>query len=211
MRLHYAYDPLCGWCYAAAPLVKALRHTGKLTLVLHGGGMLTGPRRRRMDDGFRDLIRFHERQMQELSGQPFGAAYTEGLLRDPSVVYDSEPPTIAILAAEALTGRGGDMYEALQQAHYVEGRKIMDREVLAALAAGLGISEAAFAAQWDLETARIECHYDETSAWLAQVGGIGFPTLAVEQAGRFQRIDHGQWYGRPGAFVEAVSAAMGDK
>ena len=21
--LHYVYDPLCGWCYAAEPLVKA--------------------------------------------------------------------------------------------------------------------------------------------------------------------------------------------
>ena len=23
--LHYIYDPLCGWCYGAAPLVEAAR------------------------------------------------------------------------------------------------------------------------------------------------------------------------------------------
>ena len=34
--LHYIYDPFCGWCYAAAPLVKAAREI--LPVRLHGGG-----------------------------------------------------------------------------------------------------------------------------------------------------------------------------
>ena len=209
VSLHYAYDPLCGWCYAAAPLVKALHDTGWFTLTLHGGGMLTGPRRRTMDEEFRQLIRFHEQRMQQLSGQPFGERYTDGLLRDSSVVYDSGPPTIAILAAEALAGRGARMYAALQQAHYVEGRKIMDRAVLASLAADLGIARTEFDARWDIEAARVEHHYAETSTWLARVGGQGFPTLAVERAGRLHRIDHGAWYGRPQEFVAAVGGLIG--
>ena len=40
--LHYIFDPLCGWCYAAAPLVKAARSVPGVTLQWHGGGMLTG-------------------------------------------------------------------------------------------------------------------------------------------------------------------------
>ncbi len=26
--LHYVYDPLCGWCYAAEPLVRAAAKAG---------------------------------------------------------------------------------------------------------------------------------------------------------------------------------------
>ena len=37
-RLHYIYDPLCGWCYAVAPLVKAARTV--IPITLHGGGMI---------------------------------------------------------------------------------------------------------------------------------------------------------------------------
>ena len=30
--LHYIYDPLCGWCYGSAPLVKAAREIGGLRM-----------------------------------------------------------------------------------------------------------------------------------------------------------------------------------
>ena len=36
--LHYVYDPLCGWCYAAEPLVEAAAAAG-VPIVLHGGGL----------------------------------------------------------------------------------------------------------------------------------------------------------------------------
>ncbi|WP_375381790.1 hypothetical protein [uncultured Sphingomonas sp.] len=36
--LHYVYDPLCGWCYAAEPLVRAAV-TARIPVVLHGGGL----------------------------------------------------------------------------------------------------------------------------------------------------------------------------
>ena len=32
--LHYIYDPLCGWCYGAAPLVEAARTAGAHELIL---------------------------------------------------------------------------------------------------------------------------------------------------------------------------------
>ena len=40
--LHYIYDPLCGWCYAAEPLIEAvaLAAPGNLAIRLHGGGLL---------------------------------------------------------------------------------------------------------------------------------------------------------------------------
>jgi putative protein-disulfide isomerase len=40
--LHYVYDPLCGWCYAASPMVDAVTSAG-VPIVLHGGGLLETP------------------------------------------------------------------------------------------------------------------------------------------------------------------------
>lgn len=36
--LHYVFDPLCGWCYAAAPLIEAAGQIDGLNIVMHAGG-----------------------------------------------------------------------------------------------------------------------------------------------------------------------------
>jgi protein-disulfide isomerase-like protein with CxxC motif len=125
-RLQYADDPLCGWCYAATPIVSALLSTEWVTLTLPGRGMLAGPRRRRMNEEFLRFIRFQEHRMHRLSGQPFGKPYTRAAAR-PSVVHESGQPTVTILAAEALSGRGGETYAAIERASCIEGRKTMGR------------------------------------------------------------------------------------
>jgi hypothetical protein len=102
--LHYIHDPLCGWCYGAAPLVKAAREI--LPVIPHGGGMMTGARRQKVTAQLREYVKLHDAQMALRSGQPFGESYLDGLLRDTEAMFDSEPPTAAVLAAEALAGRG---------------------------------------------------------------------------------------------------------
>ena len=95
--LHYIYDPLCGWCYAAAPLVEAARSIPGLAIALLAGGMMSGANRRRIDARWRDYVMPHYHRIAQISGQPFGDAYFDGLLRDTSVVMDSTPPITAIL------------------------------------------------------------------------------------------------------------------
>jgi len=43
--LHYIYDPLCGWCYGAEPLVWAASKVDGLALQLHAGGLWPQPTR----------------------------------------------------------------------------------------------------------------------------------------------------------------------
>ena len=73
-------------------------------------------------------------RIAELSGQPYGQDYREGLLRQDGVMFDSEPPITAILAAGP---KGMAILERIQRAHYVEGRSISDKAVLMELAAEL--------------------------------------------------------------------------
>ncbi|MDP5238748.1 DsbA family protein [Uliginosibacterium sp. 31-16] len=204
--LHYIFDPLCGWCYAAAPLIEAAREVRGLKLALHGGGMLTGPNRRAITPQWRDYVMPHDRRIAELTGQPFGEAYFEGLLRDTSAVMDSAPPTTAILVAEEIAGRGLEMAHRVQRAHYLEGRRIAEPEVLIALAIELGLDATAFTAAWRrLEGPATAAHIRDSRAWLARAGGQGFPTLALEaDDGTLTRIEPGEWLGRPAAFAAAL-------
>ena len=199
--LHYIYDPLCGWCYGAKPLIEAAR--GILPVVAHGGGMMTGGHRRPVTAQLRDYVMPHDQRIAELTGQPFGEAYCEGLLRDTTAVFDSEPPTGAILAAEQVAGRGLELLGRLQTAHYVEGRRIADENVLLALAADIGLDAEAFKAAFIAALGGLtQAHFKDSRALLARVGGQGFPTAVLEQSGRYQVIDLGGYLGKPQAFAD---------
>jgi putative protein-disulfide isomerase len=194
--LHYIHDPLCGWCYAAAPLLAAAREV--VAVRAHGGGMMAGAQRQPVTPRLREYVMPHDRRIAQLTGQPFGQAYFEGLLRDTDAIFDSEPPITAMLAAEELSGRGLDLLARMQRAHYVEGRRIADAEVLADLAAESGHERAAFTQAYQACMGEpAQAHITASRALLAQVGGGGFPTFALEQAGRMRILDIGPWLGKP--------------
>jgi len=205
--LHYIHDPLCGWCYAAAPLVAAARPL--LPVQAHGGGLMTGPRRKPVTPELRNFVMPHDRRIAQASGQPFGEGYFEGLLRDPQAVFDSAPPISALLAADAQGGRGLDLLARMQRAHYVEGRRIAEPAVLAELAADIGLDRSAFeSAYGDAAGAATEAHIAASRALLARVGGQGFPTMVLEQGGAMTLLDPMSFLGRPERWREQLSAAI---
>jgi len=204
MILHYVYDPLCGWCYGAKPLVQAAQAV--LPVIAHGGGMMTGANRQKVSPQLRSYVMPHDRRIAEYSGQPFGEAYFEGLLRDHSAVFDSAPPIAAVLAAEQMTGRGLELLGSLQRAHYVEGRRIADESVLFELAQGMGLARETF--ERAFRAADTEGHIRNSRALLAKVGGQGFPTLALEHNDQFTLIDIGPWLGKPQAFAQWLGQSL---
>ncbi|WP_426232844.1 DsbA family protein [Pseudomonas sp. TWP3-2] len=204
MILHYIYDPLCGWCYGAKPLVQAAQAV--LPVIAHGGGMMTGANRQNVSAQLRYYVMPHDRRIAEFSGQPFGEAYFKGLLRDHTAVFDSAPPIAAVLAAEKLDGRGLELLGRLQTAHYLEGRRIADKQVLIELALEVGYAASSFEAAF--ESADTQQHIKNSRALLAKVGGQGFPTFALEQDGRFTLIDISPWLGKPQEFAEWLRQAI---
>lgn len=198
--LHYIYDPLCGWCYGAKPLIDAAR--GILPVVAHGGGMMTGAQRQPVSAQLRDYVMPHDLRIAQYTGQPFGEAYFEGLLRDTTAVFDSAPPTTTVLAAEQLAGRGLEMLGRLQTAHYADGRRIADQDVLMAVAAEMGLEVEGFRAAYDAASGELtQAHFKASRGLLSRVGGQGFPTVVLEKSGQYQVIDLGPYLGKPEAFV----------
>ncbi len=202
-RLHYIYDPLCGWCYAVAPLVKAARAV--MPIELHGGGMMTGARKQKITPEWRDYVGPHDRQITQVTGQQFGEAYLNGLLTDHAAWLDSEPPTAAVLAAEEIGGAGLTMLARLYEAHYVEGRRIADEEVLGELAGEIGLDRQAFLQSLQgFRGEAVNAHFAESRHLLGSAGGRGYPTFVIERDGVLERLDHSQFLGRPEAWQRAL-------
>ena len=200
ITLHYLYDPLCAWCYGAKPLIEEAR--GLLPVVGHGGGMMTGTHRRRVSTSWRDYVMPQDLRIEAQTGQPFGMAYFNGLLRDTSAVLDSEPPTTAILAVENMAGRGLELLARLQTAHFVEGRRIAEEHVLIAVIAAMGLDIDGFLAAYDTakgEETRLHIH--RSRQLMATVGAQGFPTLVLQCATEYRVIDLAPYLGKPHAFA----------
>jgi len=205
--LHYIYDPFCGWCYAAAPLVKAAREV--LPVRTHGGGMMADSRRQPVTPQLRAYVIPHDQRIAQLTGQPFGEAYFEGLLRDTSAVFDSAPPIAAVLAADKQAGLGPDMLARLQTAHYVEGRRIADRNVLVAVAGDVGLDPVRFVPQLEEAQDDVGPHIAATRRLMAQNGIGGFPGFVLERDGMFTPFDAAGFLGKPQALRDWLASGCG--
>ena len=201
--LHYVHDPLCGWCYAAAPMVDAIREVG-IPLSLHGGGLWASPTELSPDKSA--YIRESDAGIASLSGQRFAEVYTDGLLDDPAAVFWSLPTVAAVQAAERVEPRVDlQMLHAIQVAHYLDGRRVVDPRVLADVAVGIRLDARSFERSFDLDAAAD--HIASTRAFMRRLGLRGFPSFVLEAGSEPIGVPHEGYYGRPAAFVAAVAAA----
>jgi putative protein-disulfide isomerase len=200
--LHYVCDPLCGWCYAASPMVEAVANAG-IPIVLHGGGLWETPTH--VEPGKRAYIRRADAHIAELTGVPFGAAYLDGLLMDADTVFWSRPTIAAVLAAGNIEqGAELRMFRAIQHAHYVEGRRVVEVSVLTAVAGLIGLAANEF--RRALETAAVDDHVVATRRRMQHVGLRGFPGFLLERGLDLVRVEHEPFYGRPTDFLNAIVA-----
>lgn len=201
--LHYVYDALCGWCYAAEPLVRAAAEAG-VPVVLHGGGLWDPGVH--ATDAKRRMMRETDARIAQLTGQVFGKAYLEGLLVDPQSVWWSRPTVAAVLAADAIqAGQGPAMVAAIQHAHYVEGRRVVEDAVLVEAAGALGLDPARFGEA--LSQVLVDQHIDETRTLMRRHGLQGFPSFLLEREGAIELLPHEACYGHPDAFVTMIRNA----
>lgn len=207
MKLHYFYDPLCGWCYGASPLLKAAAALPGLSVEMRAGGMIDEAEGRTITPEWRGYVMPHDARIAQMSGQPFGEAYFEGLLRDIGAPLASDPAIAAILAAGKLGLDPLAMLARIQQAHYREGRRIAEFDTLSALAEEQGVDAAAFAGAWRAARTEAQGHIAETRQLMNRLGLRGFPSAVLEQDGQLERLELSGWLGKP----EQLAAALAER
>ena len=196
--LHYVYDLLCGWCYAATPMVDATA-AACIPLSLQGGGLWAALAREKLA-----CIRQSDARIGALSGQRFGGAYLDGLLGDDATVFWSQPTIAAVLAAgEVESGAERQMLHAIQKTHYIAGLRVVEPDGLTAVVAGIGLDQGAFAAAFSPDAAAE--HIERTRGFMAQSGLRGFPGFVLENGSEMVRVPHEDSYGRRYAFIQQLA------
>jgi putative protein-disulfide isomerase len=184
--LWYFADPMCSWCWGFSPVIETLReqYHGRMKIALVLGGLRheTAP----MVAAQRDEILHHWNAVHERTGQPFRF---DGALPD-GFVYDTEPACRAAVTASGIDpAQIFAVFKAIQSAFYAEGRDVTRADVLADLAAGLGIDASRFLQAFgsDEARARTRAHFRQ-----ARVAGVrGFPTLILQQDSQLHPVSVG--------------------
>lgn len=182
----YLFDPLCGWCYAAAPALKFLQAQEGVEVVLAPTGLFAGAGARPMDAQFAAYAWANDQRIQQLTGQPFTQAYRDQILGAANGRFDSGPATLALTAvAQTAPERELDALHALQHARYVDGRDTTDAGVIAEALRGLDLAQAAaLALAPDAALrARTTERVAHAQATLRTVGARGVPQLVVAEQG----------------------------
>ena len=210
----YLFDPLCGWCYAAAPALKFLQAQEGVEVVLAPTGLFAGAGARPMDAQFAAYAWANDQRIQQLTGQPFTQAYRDKILGAEGGRFDSGPATLALTAvAQTAPERELDALHALQHARYVDGRDNTDPAVIAEVLRALGLQQAATLAL-SPDTALQRATADRTAtaqAMLRAVGARGVPQLVVTgQSGALWLLGGDALLGPREQLLALVRAAAAD-
>lgn len=171
--LLYFADPMCSWCWGFQPVMEKVRQRvdGLADIVVFVGGLRPFTDHA-MTDKDKSYVRGHWEHVHEASGQPFDFSFFERS----GFVYDTEPACRGIVAARRLDdSKAHPMLDRLHRAFYAEGRDTTDAEVIADLAAEIGLDRGAFRTAHDAEQSRQETLAEFQYTQRSQIGG--FPTL----------------------------------
>jgi putative protein-disulfide isomerase len=209
MKLIFAGDPMCSWCYGFGKELTELtaRHP-QLPLQILVGGVRAGATDL-LDESGKQFRLSHWARVEEASGLPFNR---DAFMGRQNFVYDTEPICRAVVAAHRLAPPADQLavFRALQHAFYVDGLDTTDGDVLAAVGVralalqGLVFPAAAFRAEWDGKAT-----IAATAAEFAQVRAMGirsFPALLLEVDGELVEISPG--YAAADRLDQQLQAAM---
>ena len=205
----YLFDPLCGWCYGASPVVQQLGQQPNIQLELAPSGLFAGGGRT-MDAAFADYAWSNDLRIAKLTGQRFTEDYRQNVLGRLGSRFDSAAATLALTAVTlSEPPRELEALKALQEARYVQGLDSCDVSVVGTLLRDLGLAVAAdrFAAS-DAELLAANAARIQKARGLMQTfGAQGVPALMVTD-GRGSRLLSGNaLYGNFENLLSQIEAA----
>ena len=190
MKIIYAYDALCGWCYGFEPVIMAYaaKHP-EIEIEVLSGGMITGSRIGPIGQ-VAPYIKTAYKDVENATGVKFGKPFLMDVLDKGTAIFTSIPCGLALTAFKQLMpAKALDYAAALQKAIYYNGTDPSDMEAFARLAEGLGASKDPFlklAASNDIK----QMTQDEFLR-VSRFGVRGFPTVLIERDGSYQAVSSG--------------------
>lgn len=205
VKLHYFYDPLCGWCYGSTALVGVAADAESIELIFHPGGMVS---RQAINSSFKSHILDADEAIARNTGAVFGERYKARLIGAEDLIFDSYLATRAILVAKEMGVDEGKMLKAIQDAHYQQGLAVEELRTLADIGASFGLDILQWHKSMKLwEDAVIrEIHTSQELMGVYQVQG--FPAFVAETASGSQHLPHAQYYQQVDVWGELLAGLV---
>ncbi len=185
-RLIYVADPMCSWCYGFANELSAalLDLEDKVEFQLVMGGLRPYNTETMQDLG--EFLKGHWQHVEERSGRPFNYE----ILKDKSFVYDTEPPSRAVLVMRKLNPeKEFGFFKAIQTAFYAENKNTNEVETYLELAEQFSVDREKFKTLFDSEEMKSAVKKDFEFA--AALGVRGFPTIILQNGDQYFLISNG--------------------
>lgn len=184
--LIYIGDPMCSWCYGFSPeLSEAIKSLGNKVQVRAVMGGLR-PYNTEKISGMKDFLKEHWEHVNEASGQPFDY----GILDDENFVYDTEPPSRAILVIRQLKPEVEmPFFHDVQKLFYAENKHTHIAENYHPLLKKYDIDQSSFKTAFESNALKQLTRADFAEA--GEMGIRGFPSLVILQDGKYTLVTNG--------------------
>ena len=140
----YLFDPLCGWCYGASPMIRKLAQQADLKLELAPTGLFAGRNGRVMDAEFAQYAWSNDLCIGKMTGQPFTEQYRTQVLGQTGSLLDSKLATLSLTAVSLTEPQCEfETLKLMQEARYVHGLDIISPSVVEKLLRDMGLAAAA--------------------------------------------------------------------
>ncbi|QND62476.1 DsbA family protein [Mesorhizobium loti] len=204
----YLFDPLCGWCYGATPMLDRLSATG-VRVELLPTGLFSGAGARPMDEGFAAHAWANDQRIERLTGQMFTPAYRHNVLDIRGTLLDSHAATLGISAAGLEDPSRLAALKTIQRARYVDGRDVVTIGGVAEVLAAAGMADAARLLKAPTE-ALLTAHRELVGrgrALFQRLHADGVPSLAVIRNDAPRLIGSNALFGSFDNLVAHIAAA----
>ncbi|PYE41346.1 putative protein-disulfide isomerase [Rhizobium sp. PP-F2F-G20b] len=204
----YLFDPPCGWCYGASPLLAQLAALPNLIVALAPTGLFSGTGARVVDEHFANFAWSNDVRIASLTGQQFTKDYRVKVLGSGGLL-NSGSATLAVTAVSLTDpSREIDALRLIQEARYVAGRDVTDLSELRDILERADLSAAAAClAEPDAELLAANRKRVERSRSLMQefeAGGV--PALIVDDGERTELVRAHELFGNADNLIASLSA-----
>jgi putative protein-disulfide isomerase len=186
MRLIYVADPMCSWCYGISDEVSKLKksRSEKMGFQLILGGLRPYNTETIADLG--EMLEHHWTEVQKRSGRLFNT----DILEDQTFVYDTEPPSRAVVVMRNLNPKAEyDFFKRVQIAFYYDNLNTNDVKTYKGLVGKFNVDSDLFEERYNSESMKMLVRNDFQLA--SKLGVRGFPTLLLENEEGYHVISRG--------------------
>lgn len=175
-KIIYFGDPLCSWCYGFGPEIsKVIDHyKDSMDFELVMGGLR--PYGKEKMSQLKDMLEHHWEEVYKRSGQPFQYE----ILKNEDFVYDTEPPSRAVLAVKKLDPKlEFPFYKRVQKGFYFDNKNTNELTSYLDWVNEFNLDREEFTRLFESDSLKEETR--KSFAYSQQLGVRGFPTTVLQQ------------------------------